>query len=385
MSRYHRLGEIPEKRHVQFRKPNGQLYAEELISTIGFDSIYSLVYHNHIPTAVKEIEEAYSVAPEIAEPENLKSRKYFGFQLEPEDDYLQSRKIIMANSDCQISLAAPRHGMQDYFYKNSTADEVIFVHKGKGVMHSLYGELPFVPGDYIVIPRGTIYQLSFEDQNNRLFIVESSSPVVTPRRYRNEFGQLLEHSPFYERDIHPPQNLKTYTDEGDFKVMIKKNDWMYPTIYAYHPFGAVGWDGYLYPYTFSIHNFEPITGRVHQPPPVHQTFASAGFVLCSFVPRKYDYHPKSIPAPYNHSNVDSDEVLYYVEPKFMSRTDVVEGMISLHPLGIPHGPHGEAVEKSIGKESTEELAVMVDTFKPLKLTKYAATIEDPSYYKSWVH
>lgn len=385
MSRYHRLGEIPEKRHVQFRKPNGKLYAEELISTIGFDSIYSLVYHNHIPTAIKEVEEAYSVAPEIAEPENIKSRKYFGFQVKPEDDYLDSRKIVMTNSDCQISLAAPRHSMKDYFYKNSTADEVVFVHKGKGVMHSLYGELPFVPGDYIVIPRGTIYQLSFEDENNRLFIVESSSPVVTPRRYRNEFGQLLEHSPFYERDIHPPKELKTYTDEGDFKVMIKKNDWMYPTVYAYHPFGAVGWDGYLYPYTFSIHNFEPITGRVHQPPPVHQTFASAGFVICSFVPRKYDYHPDAIPAPYNHSNVDSDEVLYYVEPKFMSRTDVVEGMISLHPLGIPHGPHGEAVEKSIGKEATEELAVMVDTFKPLKLTKFAAEIEDPSYYQSWVH
>lgn len=385
MSRYHRLGEIPEKRHVQFRKPNGKLYAEELISTIGFDSIYSLVYHNHIPTAIKEVEEAYSVAPEIAEPENIKSRKYFGFQVKPEDDYLDSRKIVLTNSDCQISLAAPRHSMKDYFYKNSTADEVVFVHKGKGVMHSLYGELPFVPGDYIVIPRGTIYQLSFEDENNRLFIVESSSPVVTPRRYRNEFGQLLEHSPFYERDIHPPKELKTYTDEGDFKVMIKKNDWMYPTVYAYHPFGAVGWDGYLYPYTFSIHNFEPITGRVHQPPPVHQTFASAGFVICSFVPRKYDYHPDAIPAPYNHSNVDSDEVLYYVEPKFMSRTDVVEGMISLHPLGIPHGPHGEAVEKSIGKEATEELAVMVDTFKPLKLTKFAAEIEDPSYYQSWVH
>lgn len=385
MSRYHRLGEIPEKRHVQFRKPNGKLYAEELISTIGFDSIYSLVYHNHIPTAIKEVEEAYSVAPEIAEPENIKSRKYFGFQVKPEDDYLDSRKIVMTNSDCQISLAAPRNSMKDYFYKNSTADEVVFVHKGKGVMHSLYGELPFVPGDYIVIPRGTIYQLSFEDENNRLFIVESSSPVVTPRRYRNEFGQLLEHSPFYERDIHPPKELKTYTDEGDFKVMIKKNDWMYPTVYAYHPFGAVGWDGYLYPYTFSIHNFEPITGRVHQPPPVHQTFASAGFVICSFVPRKYDYHPDAIPAPYNHSNVDSDEVLYYVEPKFMSRTDVVEGMISLHPLGIPHGPHGEAVEKSIGKEATEELAVMVDTFKPLKLTKFAAEIEDPSYYQSWVH
>ena len=385
MARYHKLGKIPQKRHVQFRNSEGKLYSEELISTIGFDSVYSLVYHCNIPTAVREIEEPYSVAPEIAHPENIKSRKYFGFEVKAEDDYLDSRKTLMVNSDCQISLAAPRKSMKDYFYKNATADEVIFVHKGGGVMHSLYGDLPFATGDYIVIPRGTIYQLEFKSENNRLFIVESSSPVVTPKRYRNDFGQLLEHSPFCERDINPPTELKTYNEEGDFKVMIKKNDYMYPTTYAYHPFGAIGWDGYLFPYTFSIHNFEPITGRVHQPPPVHQTFAAAGFVLCSFVPRKYDYHPDSIPAPYNHSNVDSDEVLYYVEPKFMSRTDVVEGMISLHPLGIPHGPHGEAVEKSIGKEETEELAVMVDTFKPLQLTKFAASIEDESYYKSWVH
>lgn len=385
MARYHSLGKVPLKRHTQFRRPDGKLYTEELISTIGFDSIYSLVYHTNIPTAVKEIGAAYSVAPKIKDAQNVKSRKYFGFEVKPEDDFLESRKIIMANSDCKIILASPRHSMTDYFYKNATADEVIFVHKGSGIMHSLYGDLAFVSGDYIVIPRGTIYQLAFKDENNRLFIVESSSPVITPKRYRNEFGQLQEHAPFYERDINPPSNLKTHTDEGDFKVLIKKNDMMYPFTYAFHPFDVIGWDGYLFPYTFSIHNFEPITGRVHLPPPIHQTFQSSGFVICSFVPRKFDYHPDSIPAPYNHSNVDSDEVLYYVEPKFMSRTDVVEGMISLHPLGIPHGPHGAAVEKSIGKEATEELAVMVDTFKPLMLTEDAAEIEDPDYYKSWVH
>lgn len=385
MARYHKLGEVPSKRHVQFRRTDGKLYSEELISTIGFDSVYSLVYHTHIPTAVKSIGAAVNVAPKVAHKDQLQHRKYFGFDVKPEDDYLESRKVVMLNSDCQIALAAPRKSMTDYFYKNATADEMIFVHKGSGTMHSLYGELPFVPGDYVVIPRGTVYQLSFNDENNRLFIVESTSPIVTPKRYRNEFGQLLEHSPFYERDINPPVSLKTHTEEGDFLVKIKKDDFMYPYIYAYHPFGAIGWDGYLFPYTFSIHNFEPITGRVHQPPPVHQTFQTAGFVICSFVPRLYDYHPLAIPAPYNHSNVDSDEVLYYASSSFMSRTDVREGMISLHPLGIPHGPHGEAVEKSIGKTGTEELAVMVDTFKPLQLTEFAASIEDPEYYRSWIH
>ncbi|MGB1248823.1 MAG: homogentisate 1,2-dioxygenase [Chitinophagales bacterium] len=385
MPHYYKMGDIPAKRHTQFRKPDGKLYSEELVSTEGFSDIYSLIYHNHIPTAVKSIGEPIDIAPKIAEAKHLKMRKYFGFETQPEDDFLESRKPIMVNNELQITLAAPRKSMTDYFYKNSSADEVIFVHKGSGKMKSIYGELNFEYGDYIIIPRGTIYQLEFNDENNRLFIVESYGPISYPKRYRNEFGQLLEHSPYCERDIHPPQSLKTYDEEGDFKVMIKKEDVLYPYTYAYHPFDAIGWDGNLYPYTFSIHDFEPITGRVHQPPPVHQTFAAPGFVICSFVPRKYDYHPNSIPAPYNHSNVDSDEVLYYVEPKFMSRTDVVEGMISLHPLGIPHGPHGAAVEKSIGKEETEELAVMVDTFKPLKLTEYAAKIEDPDYYKSWIH
>lgn len=385
MARYYQLGKVPSKRHTQFKKPDGKLYSEELISTIGFDSVYSLVYHTHLPTAVKSVGEPISLAPEIEHNDNIKSRKYFGFEVAPVDDYLESRKILMVNSDCKIAVAAPRKSMTDYFYKNATADEVLFIHKGGGIMHSLYGDLPFVEGDYVVIPRGTVYQLEFNSENNRLLIVESSSPVVTPPRYRNEYGQLLEHSPFCERDINPPTKLVTHTEEGDFLIKIKKDDILHPFTYAFHPFGAIGWDGYLFPYTFSIHNFEPITGRVHQPPPVHQTFAAAGFVICSFVPRKYDYHPLSIPAPYNHSNVDSDEVLYYVSNNFMSRTDVKEGMFSLHPLGIPHGPHGEAVEKSIGKEATEELAVMVDTFKPLKLTKEASKIEDPTYYKSWVH
>ncbi len=381
---YYSLGQIPHKRHTQFRKPDGSLYHEELFSTEGFSNVYSLLYHLNPPTQIVQVGEPVSVEPNIVADRQLKHRSFSGFQIEPEDDYLDSRKPVLVNSDCKIILAAPRKGFSDYFYKNADADEVIFVHEGSGVLHSMYGKLPFQPGDYVVIPRGTIYQLEFADSNNRLFIVESYSPVVTPKRYRNQFGQLLEHSPFCERDIRKPQELETCDEKGDFLLYIKKQDMMYPYHYLNHPFDLVGWDGYLYPYAFSIHDFEPITGRVHQPPPVHQTFEGRGYVICSFVPRLYDYHPLAIPAPYNHSNIDSDEVLYYVEGEFMSRKHVERGMITLHPGGIPHGPHPGAVEKSIGQKETRELAVMVDTFRPLMLTDHAAAIENPDYYKSWL-
>lgn len=273
--------------------------------------------------------------------------------------------------------------MEDYFFKNSQADEMIFIHKGTGVLKTGYGEISFKHGDYLMIPRGTIYQMHFDDSDNRLFIVESFSPLRVPGKYLNKAGQLMEHAPYCERDIKIPENLKTYDQTGDFKILIKKQGLIYPYIYGTHPFDYIGWDGYHYPWAFSIHDFEPITGRLHQPPPVHQTFEGHNFVVCSFVPRKYDYHPLSIPAPYNHSNVDSDEVLYYVDGDFMSRKSVEKGQITLHPGGIPHGPHPGTVEKSIGKESTEELAVMIDPFRPLKLTQYALEIEDENYYKSW--
>lgn len=265
------------------------------------------------------------------------------------------------------------------------ADEVIFIHEGSGTLKTGYGQIDFEYGDYLVIPRGIIYQLHFNDENNRLFITESFSPVETPRRYRNHFGQLMEHSPFCERDIKRPQNLETNDEHGDFKIMIKKEGLIYPYVYGTHPFDFVGWDGYHYPWAFSIHNFEPITGRIHQPPPVHQTFEGAGFVICSFVPRLFDYHPNAIPAPYNHSNVDSDEILYYVDGDFMSRKSVEKGQITLHPAGIPHGPHPGTVEKSIGAKETHELAVMIDPFRPLMLTEQAIELEDPDYYKSWLY
>lgn len=383
MAFYHTLGTIPPKRHTVFRKPNGVLYAEELVSTEGFSSVYSLVYHSHPPTIVKKLGEPYSVEPKIAREKHLKHTSLRGFNIKREEDYLQSRKPVLVNSDLHISLAAPKNSMTDYFYKNSQADELIFIHVGSGVLKTGYGQIPFEYGDYLIIPRGTIYQLHFNTEDNRLFIVESFSPITTPKRYRNDQGQLLEHSPFCERDIKRPQNLETFDEEGDFKVLIKKQGLIYPYTYGTHPFDFIGWDGYHYPYAFSIHNFEPITGRLHQPPPVHQTFEAYNFVVCSFVPRKYDYHPQSIPAPYNHSNIDSDEVLYYVDGDFMSRKSVEKGQITLHPGGIPHGPHPGTVEKSIGKESTGELAVMIDPFKPLMITEYAIEIEDPDYFRSW--
>lgn len=382
---YHTLGQIPAKRHTVFRKPDGALYAEELVSTEGFSSMYSLVYHTHPPTLVKELGTPYSVEPKIAREKHLRHTSLLGFNIKPQKDYLESRKIVLVNSDLQISLAAPMESMTTYFYKNSQADEVLFIHKGSGTLKTGFGKIYFKYGDYIVVPRGTIYQIEFNDADNRLFIIESFSPIHFPKRYQNKYGQLMEHAPFCERDIVRPSNLETFDEAGDFKVLIKKQGLIYPYTYGTHPFDFIGWDGYHYPWAFSIHNFEPITGRVHQPPPVHQTFEAHNFVICSFVPRKYDYHPQAIPAPYNHSNIDSDEVLYYVDGDFMSRKSVVQGQITLHPGGIPHGPHPGTVENSIGKEKTEELAVMIDPFKPLMLTEDAIAIEDESYHKSWQH
>jgi homogentisate 1,2-dioxygenase len=384
MPYYHKAGKIPQKRHTQFRKPDGSLYSEELVSTEGFSSTYSLVYHSHPPTLVKAIGEPLNVAPKAKIANNMQNRSFLTFNTAPKDDYLESRVIQLFNNDLYITSAAPKHSMKDYFYKNADADEVIFIHEGTGSLKTLYGTIEFEYGDYLVVPRGVIYQLHFNDENNRLFIVESFSPIRAPKRYQNTDGQFLEHSPYCERDIKLPLNIETHDELGDFKVMIKKGNEIFPYTYAAHPFGAIGWDGFHYPYGFSIHDYEPITGRLHMPPPIHQTFEGHNFVICSFVPRLYDYHPLSIPAPYNHSNVDSDEVLYYVDGDFMSRKHVERGMITLHPKGIPHGPHPGTVEKSIGAKETKELAVMIDPFYPLKITEAAMNVEDPSYYLSWV-
>jgi homogentisate 1,2-dioxygenase len=384
MPHYYSLGKIPRKRHIQFKQPDGSLYPEQLVSTEGFSDIFSLVYHSDDPTKVLRIEEPFSVAPDVAVKHNLLHRSLQGFKVKPENDYLESRKYVLVNDDVYIALAAPRKSMNDYFFKNSAAHELIFVHVGEGTLKTMYGNIDFFYGDHLVIPRGITYQIEFKTAENRLFIVESFTPFRFPKRYTNRAGQLLEHSPFCERDIRKPSFLETHHEKGDFLVKIKRDDMIFPYHYQTHPFDVVGWDGCLYPYALSIHDFEPITGRVHQPPPVHQTFETPTFVMCAFVPRLYDYHPEAIPAPYNHSNVDSDEVLYYVDGEFMSRKHVEKGMITLHPTGIVHGPHPGAVSRSIGQKETHELAVMVDTFRPLKITTDALLIEDKDYYKSWL-
>jgi len=381
---YRQVGLVPHKRHTVFRKPNGELYHEELFGTEGFSGISSLVYHLYPPTLVKEFGEPYSVKPEIAVEENLRARSFMGLEVAPENDYIKSRKVLFVNDDLHIGLASPKKGTGDYFFKNADADELLFIHKGNGKLATMYGDIDFKYGDYIVIPRGTVYTITFEQEDNKLLFIESFSPIETPSRYRNQYGQFLEHSPYCERDFKLPQNLVTNDLQGEFKINIKKRGIIHPYVYLNHPFDVVGYDGCSYPYAMSIFDFEPITGRIHMPPPIHQHFQAAQFVVCSFVPRLYDYHPDAIPAPYHHSNIDSDELLYYVDGDFMSRNNIQKGQITLHPGGLPHGPHPGAIERSIGKKATNELAVMIDPFRPVKITKAALELELPDYYLSWI-
>jgi homogentisate 1,2-dioxygenase len=383
MPYYHKLGIIPQKRHTQFRQPDGSLYKEELLSTIGFDSIYTNAYHINSPAKIK------SISPEvetitIEEWKDASLRPYH-FRTKPskkEGDAVSGRKPIMYNNDVVMSICRPAEQM-NYFFKNVLCDEVIFIHEGKGELQSNLGYLNFTEGDYIVIPRGVIYKLVHNTDEARYLIFESNGPIRTPNRYRNEHGQLMEHSPYCERDIKAPEELVTFDEAGDFIVKIKKGNQIVSIHYAFHPFDIVGWDGFYFPWIFNINNFMPITGKIHMPPPIHQTFAAPGFVICSFCPRLLDYHPLAVPIPYNHSNLDSDEMLYYVDGNFASRKGIDYASISLHPNGIPHGPHPGTVEANLGKKETLEIAVMMDTFRPLKLTNYAEEMNDPKYYLSW--
>ncbi len=384
---YCRRGNIPPKRHIQFRQPDGSLYAEELVSSRGFSGIYSNLYHTYPPTRVKQVGKPQPFGTKIKEDYPLLQThlKTAGEGLTG-NDFLQGRRNLLKNRDVVIGICnLPAGSQMDYFYKNAEADEVIYIHDGGGRLLSQFGILEVRKGDYVVIPRTTIYKFEFDNSAEmiRLLVVEAASPIETPTRYRNALGQLQEHSPFSERDIRPPHELLTQTEKGDYVVKIKKGDFLHQYHYEHSPMDLVGWDGYLYPYAFSIYDFEPITGRIHQPPPVHQTFQTEGFVICSFVPRLFDYHPLSIPAPYNHSNIDSDEVLFYAEGEFMSRKGIDRGSFTLHPGGLPHGPHPGTAEKSIGKKETHEYAVMIDTFRPLYLTEEAMAYVDENYPMSW--
>lgn len=384
MPRYHTLGKIPPKRHTVFKNPKGGLYQEELFGTAGFAGTSSLIYHLYPPTVVSEIKKIKDMTPKIAVEKNMKALSFKGFSLHPKEDYLKSRKTLFVNKDLHIGLAAPKSFSKDYFYRNSDADEMLFVHVGSGVLKTMYGNLDFTYGDYLIIPRGTTYQIDFDTENNRILYVESFSSIVSPNRYRNNYGQFLEHSPFCERDFRLPKDLQTHDEKGEFRILSKKQGLLWEYIHQNHPFDVVGWDGFNYPYAFSIHDFEPLTGRIHMPPPIHQQWAAAGFVVCSFVPRMFDYHPESIPAPYHHSNIDSEEILYYVDGDFMSRNNIEKGQITLHPGGIPHGPHPGAIERSIGKKETGELAVMIDPFSPVMITEEALKLEVDDYYRSWI-
>lgn len=384
MAHYHKLGEIPPKRHTQFRQPDGTLYTEELVSSKGFSGIYSILYHKTPPTKVRQLGESVPYGPRIAREYPLKHTHLNTSGMQSTGtDFLEARKVLMMNQDVSLALCHPVNTTMDYYYKNAEADEVLFIHEGNGTLISQFGRLRIAQGDYVVIPRTTIYKLEWDRQPVKLLVIESTGPVETVKRYRNELGQLLEHSPYCERDIRPPSSLVHEQEKGDFLIKIKKAGYLHHYHYENSPCDVVGWDGFLYPYALSIHDFEPITGRIHQPPPVHQTFQSTNYVICSFVPRLFDYHPLSVPAPYNHSNIDSDEVLYYVDGNFMSRKGIDRGSFTLHPGGIPHGPHPGAVEESIGARETRELAVMLDTFRPLHLTEEALPYVDDGYPLSW--
>lgn len=381
---YRQLGKIPHKRHTMFKKEDGTLFREQVMGTKGFSGTQSILYHHHMPTEIVKSELIGSYLPQFEEQVSLNHRHFLTDQISKNGDAIQAREYILGNDDLLIGFANITEEMKNY-YRNGDGDEMLFIHYGTGKIETMFGTITYRPGDYVIIPIGTIYRvLPDKSEDTKVLFVESFSQITTPRRYRNEYGQLLEHSPFCERDIRGPENLVTFSEKGEFEVITKSRGHLHSHVLNHHPLDVVGWDGYLYPWVFNVEDFEPITGRVHQPPPVHQTFEGHNFVVCSFVPRLYDYHPEAIPAPYYHSNVNSDELLYYVEGNFMSRKGIKEGSITLHPSGIPHGPHPGKTEASIGKKETLELAVMIDTFKPLKIVKKAAEIEDGNYMYTWI-
>lgn len=392
MPHYVRMGQVPQKRHTQFRREDGALHTEEVIGAEGFSGLQSLAYHLHPPTLVDAIGEPIDVQVEFLDEPFLRHRHFKGLDVAPHGDFLTGRVAMLGNPDVVLYVCAPTEAMaEDTFYRNASCDELTYVHDGQGRVETPLGTVEFVKGDYVHIPRTLTQRWVFDAATGedgtpvqpRLLVIEAPSEFHPPKRYRNAFGQLLEHSPYCERDFRPPTELVTKDEQGRFTVLIKKHGRLYPYVYRYHPFDVVGWDGQMYPYAISIHDFEPITGRIHQPPPVHQMFDAHNFVVCSFVPRLFDYHPDGIPAPYNHSNIDSDEVLYYAEGDFMSRKGIARGSFTLHPGGIAHGPHPGTTEASIGKTETRELAVMVDTFRPLRPTKAALGVEDDGYAFSW--
>ncbi len=382
MPSYVRCGEVPHKRHIQFRRPDGGLYAEELFSTKGFESVYSLLYHLRPPTATLDVREWNRARVHLQPNEPLRNRHFKTAGMRTQGDALESRTPLLGNADLLISVADAREPMK-YFYRNVGGDELLFIHWGEGTLQTTFGDLAYRAHDYVVIPTGTTYRV-LPDSPTRMLVHESAGMVRIPRKYRNDFGQLEEHAPYYERDFRAPVLSEPVDERGEFEVRVSNNGRCATYIVQNHPCDVVGWDGYCYPYAFNLEEFAPITGKLHQPPPAHATFEAQGAAFCAFVPRMFDYHPLAVPIPYNHSSVDCDEVLYYVSGNFMSRRGVEEGSVTLHAAGAPHGPQPGAVEASLGKTSTDEIAVMVDTFKPLELAQQTLQVEDANYFRSWV-
>ncbi len=385
MPTYHQMGKIPRKRHTVFRQENGELYAEELMGNKGFDGLSSLLYHVHQPTTVRSVKPIKALVWEADEQQPFHHRHFRTEQLPQTCSPTIDRIPLLFNNDVAISFAKPQ-AEDDFFYRNAQGDEIVYVSEGNGVLESLLGDLPFGKGDYLIIPRGIVHRYRFAatDPAMRLLVIESAGYVRTPHRYRNEHGQLLEQAPYSERDIRRPATLQTHDEKGDFRILVKKENQIVEFLLDHHPFDVAGWDGFYYPWALNIADFEPRVGRFHLPPPVHQTFEGDGFVVCSFCPRPYDFDPQAVPVPYNHSNVMSDEMIYYASSEFMSRKGIEFGSITLHPDGIAHGPHPGRTEESLGQKRTDELAVMLDSFRPLRAARQAVAVEDPGYQMSWV-
>ena len=378
---YQSKGTIPNKRHTVFKNPKGGIYYEELVSREGFSYMYSNLYHLNMPTQVITLgdfkrEDRYDYIKEDHKPYHFK----------PDG----SSKLLLYNKDIAISrfhsddICTEQDLDKNLFYRQGDCDTLIYIQEGNGLLRTNYGNLNFCEGDYIVIPRGVIFQYDVGSKHISGLVVESKAPIETPSRYRNRIGQLLEHSPFCERDIKVPELKAPINKKGEFNILVKFREGSKCFTYEKHPFDVVGWDGYYFPWILNINDFEPITGSIHQPPPVHQTFQAKGFVVCSFVSRLFDYHPDAIPAPYPHSNVDSDEVIFYSKGNFMSRRGISRASVTYHPMGLPHGPQPGKYEESIGKKSTDELAVMIDTFEPLYIAKSANKCSDKKYPFSWL-
>ncbi len=382
MAFYHRAGSLPPKRHIQFRRPDGGLYAEELFSTRGFESVYSLLYHLRPPTATLDVREWRREPAVYVANDPLRNRHFTTARSQAGGEAIEARVPLLGNDDLRLSIADVTES-GERFYRNVGGDELLFVHRGTGVLQTAFGDLAYRPHDYLVVPSGTTYRVD-PAEATRLVVHESRGHVTIPRKFRNEYGQLEEHAPYYERDFRAPILREPVDAQGEYEIRVTNAGRNAVYVVANHPFDLIGWDGYCYPYAFNADEFAPVTGKLHQPPTAHATFEAPGAAFCVFVPRLFDYHPLAIPVPYNHSSVDCDEVLYYVSGNFMSRRGVGEGSITLHAAGAPHGPQPGAVESSLGKTSTDELAIMVDTFHPLRIAQAALALEDPAYFRSWI-